>query len=340
MKKPTTAAVVLASNESPDESPQRLEVCLREFGFSALTAEEFIQAGVEELNNAAIRTCRAGAAFWAAHEALKSTDSAERTSELNVDCAGRSRSFKDWIADSGLEERRIYEAIALAKFFARLPEDKRQKMLTIGKKSALLLASLPQEVIDQAADTEHDLLDKADLMTVAELKEEIKRFKKRERNYEDNLELAQRQVARLTEEGGRLTALLPRTEDIRAEALIVQAEFEGHLARLRTVFDDTDSAAPEGVLQIETVWIAANTLAARALDLVAHIRTSHPDALPDRPRGEHILSTAEAEAWLLNYPLIENRQATKAALRQEARDEARPRGRGRPSGSKNKGGEA
>lgn len=310
---------------SVEATQQQLEVCLREFGFQSLTAEEFIQAGIEELNQATIRACRAGVAFWAAQEAVK-----------NTDYAGRSRDFKEWIEEVGLSEPRVYECIRIAKFYSRLPEENRAKALTIGKKHALLLAALPQEVIDQAAESGNDLIEKADMMTVAELKEEIKALQRREKNYEAELERAGNQIKRLSEAKKRTTDFLLRTEELREECMALQLGGELHLNSLRKLFDDTDIQAPEGRLQAEHVWIAANTLAARALDLVAYLHARVPEGMPDRPQAQHLLTPAEAERWLLDYSLIENRFAAEAAVRESRREAARPRGPGRPKGSTNK----
>lgn len=320
------AGAVAAQGPAADlATAQQLEVCLHEFGFQALTVEEFIQTGVEELNQATIRACRAGVAFWAAQEALKNDECAERTPE-----------FKDWIQGAGLTKERVYECIRIAKFYARLPDSMRSKALTISKKNALLLASLPKEVIDQAAESGNDLVEKADMMTVAELKEEIKRLERINKNLDADLEIKDSQVKRLSQAKVRTTEFLLRTEDVREECLVLHATAEWQLNALRKLYDDTEAAAPEGLLQIETVWIAANTIAARALDLVRHIRDSGPENLPDRPHGEHSMTPAEAEAWLINYPLVENRLAGEAARRQDKRDAAKPKGPGRPKGSTSK----
>jgi hypothetical protein len=314
-------------------------VCLREFGFQALTAEEFIQAGIEELNQATIRACRAGVAFWAAQEALKNTDSAKRSPENSTDSAERSRSFKDWIAQAGLTEQRVYECISVAKFYARLPEDDRAKALTIGKKHALLLAALPQEVIDQAAESGNDLIDKADRMTVAELKEEIRRLERAAKNLDAEIERKDSQIKRLSEAKRRTTDFLLRTEEVREDCMALQAGAELHLNSLRKLFEETELAAPEGTFQAETIWIAATTLAARALDLVDYIRQCGPESLPDRPLSQHILTPEEAANWLLNYPLIENRFEAEKTARETRREANRPKGPGRPKGSTNKASE-
>lgn len=313
----------------PAEAGQRqLEVCLREFGFQSLTVEEFIEAGVEELNQATIRACRAGVAFWAAQEALK-----------NGDCAGRSQTFIDWIDGAGLTERRVYECIRIAKFYSRLPEENRAKALTIGKKHALLLASLPQDVIDQAAESGNDLIGKADMMTVAELKAEILNLQRREKNYEAELERSNNQVKRLSEAKKRVTDFLQRTEDVREECMALQLGVELHVNSLKKLFEETDQQAPEGMLQVEQLWVTAHTVAARAIDLLEFMGARVPDGMPVRPMTQHMLTPDEAIRWLQDYPLIENRFAAEASVRESRREAARPRGPGRPKGSPNKAGE-
>lgn len=318
------SAVSVVGQSEPGQ--QQLEVCLREFGFQALTAQEFIQSGVDYINQATIYACRAGVAFWAAQEALKNESSTP----------GCTRTFEEWIADAGLVKPRVYECIRVAKFYSRLPEENRAKALTIGKKHALLLASLPQEVIDQAAESGNDLIEKADLMTVAELKEEIKALQRREKNYEAEIERAGSTIKRLSEAKKRTTEFLQRTEEIREECMALQLGGELHLNSLRRLFDETDIQAPEGLLQAEQIWIVVNTLTARSMDLLEYLQARCPENMPARPMTRHMLTTEEAERWLLDYPLIENRYAAEQAMRQEKRDASKPKGPGRPKGSSNK----
>lgn len=330
---PMNLAVDVGDGESQsavaEAGQQQLETCLREFGFQTLTPEEFIQVGIDDLNQASIRACRAGVAFWAAQEALK-----------NGDCAGRSRTFIEWINETGLTERRVYECIRIAKFYSRLPEAKRAQMLSVGKKHALLLASLPQEVIDRAAESGNDLIEKADTMTVAELKEEIKLLNRRQKNMEAEAERAQYQIERLSAAKVRTTEFLLRTEEIREEAMALGYGIDLNLGSLRKLFMEIrsgDPSAPEWSLQMETVWVAAHIAAARALDLIETMKQhTREGEMPTRILGQHMLSPAEAERWVLDARLIENRHAAEAALRAAKREEAAPRGPGRPKGSKNK----
>lgn len=326
-EKPAVDQQLVVAQAEPDR--QQLEVCLREFGFPVMTAQEFIQAGVDYINQATAYACRAGVAFWAAQEALKSDESSPPE---------RTQDFKDWIVEAGLTKQRVYECISLAKFYSRLPEEKRSQLLQIGKKPALLLASLPQEVIDQAAESGNDLIEKADLMTVAELKDEIRTLKRREKNYEAEIERAQSQVKRLTETKKRTTDLLLRTEEIREECMALQLGAELNLNSLQKLFDEInaeDPTLPEWQLQLEQAWLTAHVVAARALDIVEHMK-SRASGMPDRILGQHILSPAEAERWRLDYAMIENHHAAEKAARQEKREANKPKGPGRPKGSGNK----
>lgn len=335
--------------DATDSSQQQLEVCLHEFGLIGLTVEEFVRAGVDDMNQATVRMCRAGVAFWAAQEALKNkatpanvidgNASADvRTNEIGALSADvRTKGMDELIAEIGMPKERVYEAIRVAKFYSRLPDVMRGKALSIGKSNALLLASLPPDVIDKAAESGNDLIGKADMMTVAELKEEIKALQRREKNYEAELERTNSQVKRLSEAKTRTTDFLLRTEELREECMALQLGAELHLNSLRKLFEDTDPEAPEGKLQMEHLWIVANALAARSLDLLDFMRARATDDMPSRIMTQHMLTPDEAIRWLQDYPLIENRFAAEAAVRESRREAARPRGPGRPSGSKNKG---
>jgi hypothetical protein len=233
----------------------------------------------------------------------------------------------------GFEERQARRAMAYAEYVFSQPQKQQSRLLEMPVAKVAALAQADPEVVE-ALMSDGETVEQT---TVRDLVEEIKALKKREANYDAELELAKNNIKRLTE-AKRLTSFQPRTEELRAECMALQLGGELHLNSLRKLFDDTDIRAPEGQLQIEHVWIAANALAARAYDLTYHILTNVPRGtkLPERPHGNHILTPEEAEAWLLNYPLIENRYAAETASRQEKREAAKPRGRGRPAGAKNK----
>lgn len=172
----------------------------------------------------------------------------------------------------------------------------------------------------------------------AEAEKDLDAERKRANNIEAELEVTQGRLQDALD-AKRLTKFDPRTEDIRAESLALQADCELRLNGLRKLFNDTDMDAPEGALQIEHLWLAVNAIAARATDLISHISAYAQSELPERPLGQHVMTQAEAERWIVNYTTIENRYVAEAAARQDKRDAEKPRGRGRPKGSTNKAAE-
>lgn len=220
--------------------------------------------------------------------------------------------------------------------FRKLPADQREAL-------ALIATTGTKDDVLEAA---YDLIEKersaAAEVTVknAELAEDLKLAEKRAKNLDAECERKDSQIKRLSQAKVRTTEFLIRTEEIREEAMALQFGSELHLNSLKKLFEETDPAAPEGMLQQETLWIVANTIAARALDVIEHMKAiGSPDAQPDRPMQRHLLTPDEAVRWLQDFPLIENRFAAEQALRQEKRDAAKPKGPGRPRLSANKGAE-
>ena len=218
----------------------------------------------------------------------------------------------------------------------KMPEDKREALALIAKSGS------KDDVLEAAYDLIEQERAAAAEITVkhAELAEDLKLAERRAKNLDAECERKDSQIKRLSQAKVRTTEFLIRTEEIREEAMALQFASELHLNSLKKLFEETDAAAPEGMLQQETLWIVANTIAARALDVIEHMKAiGSPDAQPARPMQRHLLTPDEAVRWLQDYPLIENRFAAEQALRQEKRDAAKPKGPGRPKGSPNKGAE-
>lgn len=318
----------------------KLVTVAAQFGITTDDLGELARIGADSINRAMFEITRAGLAFLRANELLSlgNFGNGESTVSDRSDTGG----FVAWITDNGLAKQRVYEAMRIAKFVTQLPAEQLDDVLALGKVKVMLLASLSQEVIDQAAESGNDLIGKADLMTVAELKEEIALLKRREKNYEAEIERAQRQVERLSDMKKRTTEFLLRTEEIREECMALQLGAELNMASLEKLFEAvrTDGPdAPEWRLQIEQVWLTAHVVCARAMDLVAIMRnTMDTDGIPmpERIVGDHLLTPGEAERWVLDYSTIANRHEAEKLARQAKRDAAKPRGPGRPTGSKNK----
>jgi hypothetical protein len=238
--------------------------------------------------------------------------------------------------------------------FRRLPEDERAALVAVaqeGDKESFL--DMAEALIAKSAKEKETLSAKA-----AEEREELEAEKKelaeelaaahrREENLSAEVELQAGKLKRL-ESKERLTRFLPQTEAVRAECLALQAEAELPINALLKLFEslvETPSHDDEEGLRLGQVFIAAQAVAARAAEMLRALQervmlTDYAASMPDRVTGEYVMTAEEALRWLADYRLIENRHEAAKALRQTAREEAQPRGRGRPRGAKNKGAEA
>ncbi|CAD6876112.1 hypothetical protein [Methylomonas fluvii] len=308
---------LMPANQTDAERNQ-LEICLADFGMAALTVEEYVAVGTEALNNSLMQACKAGAAFWAAQESLKMSSA-----------PGALVTFQQFIENHGLTKERVYECIRLAKYYARLPESQRAKALKLGKKQVLLLAKMPQEVIDRVAENGTDVLDEAETMTYDQLRDLLKTAERRNQQLNAEVEHRDALIDKFKKRDNRDYEFHWKTHTVREECLAYQAECEVALSSLKAVFTGelSDDHIAEKNLRIEQIWIAANVIAARAGALVEHIRLQSLTDLPNAITGYHMLTDDEAQRWLLDYPLIERKhEAAKAK-----REDARPNRVGRPS---------
>lgn len=222
--------------------------------------------------------------------------------------------------------------------FRKLPADQREALALIAKTGSR------DDLIEAAYDAiEKERTAAQEFQTKnAELSEDLKASERRAKNLDAECERKDSQIKRLTAAKSRTTDFLLRTEEIREECMALQLGAELHMNSLQKLFEEVraeDPSLPEWRLQIEQIWIAAHVVAARALDMVERMKDSVREGeMPERVMGQHILSPAEAQRWILDYPMIENRHAAEAAARQEKRESAKPKGPGRPKGSSNKTG--
>lgn len=222
--------------------------------------------------------------------------------------------------------------------FRKLPPDQREALALIaqtGNRDDLLEAAY--DAIEKERATAQELQVKN-----AELAEDLKASERRGKNLDAEIERKESLLKRLTEAKTRTTDFLLRTEEIREECMALQLGAELNMNGLQKLFEEVraeDPNLPEWKLQLEQIWVTAHVVAARALDMVERMKESVRDGeMPERVMGQHILSPAEAQRWLLDYPMIENRHGAEEAARQEKREAAKPKGPGRPKGSTNKAG--
>lgn len=313
-----------------------LEVCLNDFDLMGLTVGELITVGVDELNASMVKACRAGAAFWAAQEAIKLSSTPGVLGNNSATAPGAVGNFKQWIDDNGLSERRVYEAIKIAKYYSRMPENHRAKVLKIGKKQALLLAKMPQEIIDELAESGTDVLNEAETRSYKELADLLRMSQTKSKNKDAEIQHLQSIIDK-QRRSEPVYEFHPATHAVREECLAYQAEVEVGLNSLYALFEDVaneDVNAPEWRLRIEQVWVTAHVAAARAQAMLGKVLDAVPvDDLPGEITTQQFLTDEEAARWLLDYPLIERKADAAKHEREFKRQQAAPKKPGRPKGS-------
>lgn len=345
MAKKTTPAESLEvipaakSGELMSISPARLNEVSTNFGIYTDDLTELTTLGADSLNRSMFEATRAGLAFIKINEQLSLGHGGARNSNSDSQNLDRPLGFVAWMEQHGLPKDRVYGAMKIAKFVAQLPADQLDDVLRLGKVKVMLLASLPQDVIDAAAESGDNIIDKADLMTTAELKEEIKSLKRREKNYEAEIERAEIKLKALSNKD-RSSGFLERTEDVRHECMALQLEGELALDSVRKLFDEVNLEgpdAPEWRVQMEQIWVIAHLMSARASALVDYVReTCKVEDMPDRINGTHVLTADECQRWLFDANVLTAGHTERAEERAKAREADRPRKRGRPAGSTNK----
>lgn len=329
---------IVTSGGQPATSMAVIAEGLQDFGIETdLTAEELFEVATHALSASVYQAVKAGVAYMAAQAALKISDS-DMSESKTSDCdMSQSGTFISWIKARGLTERRVYEVIKIAKGYLAIPAAQRKSYLALGKYKALKLASIEPEALAELAEKDPEALDGMALMSRDEMSRTMA-------NLRAQLEIEQGKTKRLTESQTkqRLTQFEPRTEDVRAECMALQLESELPLNALHKLFEEelhNFSGTPESTLRLEQIWVVAHNAVATALDVLGKLQALNAAAfleLPERQMGQHILTLEEAERWLLDKPLLENRYNTQRALREDKRNQDKPRGRGRPTGSKNR----
>jgi hypothetical protein len=238
----------------------------------------------------------------------------------------------------GVDQFRAAELMRTAKFYTSLAEDQRKSIFHLGKTKMQLLASADSEVIDDILNDPDSGLES---LSVRSLRQRVMQLEREKNDIQARFNTADSKLKRLgSDDKPRLTKFEPRTEEIRAECMALQLGVELNTNSLQKLFDEVnaeDRRLPEWRLQVEQLWVTAHAMAARAIDMLGHVKdTVRVDDMPERVQGPHILTPDEAARWLLDYPMIENRFDAEKALRQQKREEEKPKSAGRPKGSKNK----
>lgn len=216
--------------------------------------------------------------------------------------------------------------------YRKLPEDQKTALIEAAKTG-------DKEQLLELAETliEKHIQEKAELNTkVTDLSNDLTQAGKRAKNMDAEIERQGLTIERLSKQQ-RVTSFDHLTEDIRLESMHLHAGAELSLMSLQALFDKAcnETVPAERDLCVQQVYIALNAVVSRGALMIEAMKEQRPD-LADRVQGQHVLSPEEAERWTLEFESVKNAHGAAEAARQIQRDQAKPRGRGRPSGSTNK----
>jgi hypothetical protein len=240
--------------------------------------------------------------------------------------------FSEHCEKHGFSPRMAQELMSAARLYTKADEKQREQMLALGQTKTALLAHADPEVIDA-------ILEDEDVNVSALTLRDLRRCLK-EAEAERDVALAAKETiqTKLNTAEMRADRLLRESADpefsrettyIRSYCAGAMQTMEIKLAAILDAFAGADkNAHPESAMQMEQAWIAANVIAARALDVVAKMKEAKPEGLPERAFGRHCMTPTEAERWCIDAQMILNAEAAGiAALKGE---DAAPRKRGRP----------
>lgn len=219
--------------------------------------------------------------------------------------------------------------------YRKLPDDEKTALIEAAKsgdKDQLL--DLAESLIEKHIKEKSELTAKAESLV-----QDIKESGKRINNMNAEIERNESELLRLKGKQ-RLTQFEELSELVRDECMHLQAGCELNLNSLQKLFEQVfyDEPTPEQTLRIEQVYVALTVAASRAFSIleVAQELMTNSGLSVERIQGQHILTPTEAERWLLDSQMLASKHEAEKLSRDVKREAAKPKGRGRPTGSKNK----
>jgi hypothetical protein len=314
---------------------------VRGFDFSPADAEAAQQMGIVIAGPAADRITRAvGSYNMAARLALEAGYLL-----LSVKGELEHGAFAAALEETGLSSQRASELMRMAKFVTSLPTEQRSTMLNLEKSKVLALASADASVIE-------DLLDDEDGPDISGLS--VRELRVRIRELEaSNTDLSVKADTAEAERDGALKKLKRRQRDaddadgvpvvvadIRLEIVALLKKAELAITSLHPVTveayglrgneqshdwsDPTLRLALSGLLALRELVDGGLKGLADALGDKAKRLASHPEALSFLDESE----VKEVAAEFANLIALHSHEE---ALRKHERDQAKPKGKGRPA---------
>lgn len=314
---------------------------VRAFEFSPADAEAAQQMGIVVGGPAADRMTRAVVSYnMAARLAVESGYLL-----LSVKGELEHGEFAAALEETGLSSQRASELMRMAKFATSLPDAQRADMLSMPKSKVLMLASADPAVIEDLLND--DEAGDLDALSVRELRQRIRDLQA------DKTDLTVQVDTAEAERDGALKKLKKRSQrdeedqgvplviaDIRAEAaaLIKKAElaigsmqplgvelmgFRGH-AEAGTWVDASARLAVAGLVSLRVVIDGAIKQYAESLGLNDNEFVYESDPLS-------FLTPEEIVTVAGQWPELTALHSHEEALRKHERDQAKPKGKGRPT---------
>jgi len=243
--------------------------------------------------------------------------------------------FQDALDEIGMSRQRASEFMRMARFMSLLPEEKRQAVISTGKKKVLALAGAEKEIIDVIVD---EGVEAIDALTVKGLQSRIRQLEADNTNLTVERDTSRAELAATKKSQGnevREDAVPMVIADLRSEVVALGKKaslaVDGFNPLGRDIVNLLGSDAAY-MWADATLRLALAQLAAIGLQVEGLLK-SFKDALGDDGAG------AVEMSYLSRQEIVEAAQKFKeliaeheheAALRAWEREQERPRDKGRP----------
>ena len=322
-------AVVLQITESEVELANEMGLSL------SADVPNLFKAAVIKQNNAVNLVVESGLLLLEAKHRLD----CERSQSENAETLGAT--FKDYLADVGLPERRAYEAMCMAKYAAGLPQDERAEILALPKTKVMLLAQADPEVVaDLFADEDTDI----QAISVRELKQRIREEKSAKAQATAELKKAEleneklhKQLAEVNKGRADISDVVPpHVSDIRLETAALYHKAELSIDGIARLIPETHLLDGEWALSTaRSTFAALQSLIALAKGAAVELHKAYGADLDGDHSTLERLTQAEMFKCAVEYRELTGIHGKEAEKRQYLRDQDRPRGRGRPKAAPN-----
>lgn len=253
--------------------------------------------------------------------------------------------FESGIEGLGLNRHRASELMRMAKFATALPEERRAEMMQLPKSKVLALAAADPEVIADLLENPGDV-DALGELSVRELRQRIRDAEaaKADMAVERDTAVAEReglakQLRKRERDAEEHEGMPVVIADMRAEgaALVKKAELalSGLYPLGIEMFNLRGSEGLEGYVTPSLRLVMSGIVALRIqadglIEQFAKALGNEVRDLPNAPQGLEFLEPDEIQAVAENWARLVALDKHEAALRAHEREQAKPKGKGRP----------